>query len=970
MPPLKTSLSLPVVRQPEFPPGAEPPETFTSRRSFVQLLGAGVALGAAGCLSRPAEKIAPYTRRPLDLAPGNPLHYATCATVDGFATGLLVTAWEGRPTKVEGNPDHPSSRGAAGLLEQASLQSLYDPQRARQVRHRGTGRAWRSFLLEMKALGERHRADGGAKLRFLVEPSASPLLAEVRAKVLAAFPKARFRAYASISRDAILEGSELAFGAPLEVSHDFSQAAVIAALDADFLGSLPGTLQAMRDFARRREPGAEMNRLYSAEPQLTTTGGCADHRLRLRAGEVAALAAALAQQVGALPGAAGAALSPEATKWVAALAKDLQRNRGRSLVIAGERQPAAVHAAVHAINAALGNSGKTVKLLKPSLSDATIGARTGPAALRELADEINRGEVESLVVTAWNPIYSAPADIDFAAALGKVANVIYTSLFEDETSARASWFLPAAHPLESWGDGRAHNGTITFRQPLIAPLHGGVTEVEVLTSLIGEAERSPYERLRELHRGAARGAAQGDFETIWTKWISDGLLPGTERKHESAQLRTEAISTALGAVARRPADGLELVFAPDYRAWDGRFANNAWLQELPDPISKLTWDNAALISPATARRLGLESGQLVELELRSSKIRAPVYVVPGQADESLTLPLGYGRGEGAETTARGVGFDFGRLRRSDAFWFAGGARLTKVDGPPHPFAATHTHWSMEGRPLALDVKLSELREHKLPAELEEQRVDHPAMYEPHQYPGNKWAMAIDLGKCTGCSACVVACQAENNIPIVGKEQVLKSREMQWLRIDRYYQGPIDDPTLVTQPVACVHCELAPCEYVCPVNATVHSDEGLNEMVYNRCVGTRYCSNNCPYKARRFNFLRYNNDYQDVEKMKFNPDVTVRSRGVMEKCTYCVQRIERVRIDARVSGTDMKDGDIVTACQQACPAEAIIFGSLADPNSRVSKLQREERSYRLLNELNTKPRTWHLARVRNPNPELG
>ncbi len=951
------------IASPEFPPGAEPPPEFTSsRRSFVQLLGAGVALGAAGCFTKPGEKMAPYTKRPLDLTPGNALHYATCQTRAGIATGLLVTAWEGRPTKIEGNPDHPSSLGAAGVFEQASLQSLYDPQRAREVRHRGAGSALRSFQLELSAHGQRLRKDGGARLRFLLEPSASPLIASVRHELLSAFPKARARAYASWSREASYEGARLAFGAPLEVRYDLAQAAVIVALDADFLSNEPGSLALSRQFARRREPTAEMNRLYAAEPQLTVTGSTADHRVRVRAAEIARLALAILAQVNPAAGAAAPTLPPEQAKWASAAAKDLSRNKGRSAVIAGERQGPEVHAIALAINSALGNLGKAVLTHAPLVHEV----RAGPSEVRGLVEEINRGEVDTLVITAWNPLYAAPRDLGLAEALAKVPNVIYTSLFEDETSARATWFVPAAHELEAWGDGRAHDGTLTFRQPLLAPLYGGVSEVELLSALLGETERTPYQRLRELHKSKA-GA---DFETTFTKWISDGLLPGTAAAHEVHALKPESLRPALDAAARVPAEGLELVFAPDYKAYDGRFANNAWLQELPDPLSKLTWDNAALVSPATAKRLALESGDLVDLELRGRKLRAAALVQPGQADECITLPLGYGRTATTEGVARGVGFDAGALRSAAAPYFDRGLQLNKAAGPAHRFAITHSHFTMEGRSLALDVNLMELREHKPNEELEEQRRDHPLIYEKIPYAGNKWAMAIDLSKCTGCSACVVACQAENNIPVVGKEQVEKSREMAWLRIDRYFEGPLEDPKVITQPVACVHCEAAPCEYVCPVNATVHSDEGINEMVYNRCVGTRYCSNNCPYKVRRFNFLRYNDDYTDVEKMRFNPDVTVRARGVMEKCNYCVQRVERVRIDSRVAGQPMKDGDVVTACQQACPAEAITFGSLHDPNSRVSLLQKEERSYRLLNELNTKPRTWHMARVRNPNPELG
>jgi len=960
----------------EFPASAEPPSEFTSRRSFVQLLGAGIALGASGCFSKPAEKILPYTRKPSDLSPGRPLHYATMATVGGYATGLLVTAWEGRPTKIEGNPDHPSSLGSPGIFEQASLYSLYDPNRARELRSGGQGKALRSFLLEMKALGDKHRADGGAKLRLLVEPSGSPLLADLRKKILAAFPKAKIRAWSSLSRDAHHEGIRLATGQPLEAGYDLSGARVIVALDADFLSCLPGNLALARQFSRSRAPehGQTMSRLYAAESQLTVTGATADHRLRIRAGEIGAVALALLTQLkGKLPGLAGlgsipaAQLSPKATRWVAALANDLVKAGPGGVLLVGDRQPAEVHAIALAVNSALGALGKSVFVRKAVLGDESTGLLSGHAGLKELAAEMNAGAVEALIVTAWNPVHTAPQDVDFAAALKKVGTSVYTAVHEDETAPNATWFVPQAHELESWGDGRAHDGTITMRQPLVSPLFNGLTEADVLSALLGEAPQSTYERLRALHKGGA-GLATG--EAMWTNWVADGLQKGTAYPAQQPALQLQAITLALSRLSAPAPEGVEVVFAPDYKVLDGRYANNGWLQEMPDPITKLCWDNAVMFSPETAKRVGVETGDFVEVELKGNKIRGAAIIVPGQADESVTLPLGYGRTNARETVANGVGFNANVLRRSDAPWIDRGAKVTKVEGH-RKLAITHSHWTMEGRALALDVKLTELESNKLPVELEEQREDHPTIYAPVDYSkGAKWAMAIDLSKCTGCSACLIACQSENNIPVVGYEQVTNSREMNWLRIDRYYQGDLNDPQVITQPVACVHCENAPCEYVCPVNATVHSDEGLNEMVYNRCVGTRYCSNNCPYKVRRFNFLRYNDDYTDVEKMKFNPDVTVRGRGVMEKCTYCVQRIERARIETRVEGRAMNDTDIVTACQQACPAEAITFGSLTDPSSRVSKLQLQERSYRLLNELNTKPRTWHLARVRNPNPELG
>jgi molybdopterin-containing oxidoreductase family iron-sulfur binding subunit len=708
-----------------------------------------------------------------------------------------------------------------------------------------------------------------------------------------------------------------------------------------------------------------MSRLYVAESQFSVTGSNADHRFRMKPSEVLGFARAVAGELAGKHGAGGlAAVGGGETRFgkqAAVVAADLARNRGRSLVLAGEGQPAAVHALAHAMNAALGNAGKTVSYGAPPFPDAA-----GPAALRALADELAGGKVDTVVVTAHNPVYSAPADLDLGAALGKAKDVLYLAFRDDETAARASWVLAASHPFETWGDARAHDGTVSLVQPLIQPLFESTSEVEVLAAFVNQADVGAYRLLKDFWAGQVKGG--GDFERRWEGWLAKGVVEGTATPPLQVAADAGAVAAAVKGAGAPQAGGLEASFVPDYKVLDGRFAENAWLQELPHPITKITWDNAAYLSPATAEKLGVKDGARVELRLGGRAVEAAVWTMPGHADDAVTLPLGYGRGR-AGPVGSNVGFDFGRLRTAAAPWSAPGLAVAPLRGT-HAFAQTQEHFSMEGRDIALAFD-GEGWKREGKEKVEELRGPSPTMQEPvdYQHEQYKWGMAIDLAKCIGCGACTTACQAENNIAVVGKEQVARSREMHWLRVDRYFEGPPDDPKSVAQPVMCVHCEAAPCEYVCPVNATVHSDEGLNEMVYNRCVGTRYCSNNCPYKVRRFNYLDYLGEKSPTEKMAMNPDVTVRTRGVMEKCTYCVQRIERARIGSRVAGRKIQDGEFTTACAQACPANAIVFGNLNDPKSGVSKLHQDERRYDLLHDLGTRPRTAYLVRVRNPNPEL-
>jgi molybdopterin-containing oxidoreductase family iron-sulfur binding subunit len=979
----------------EFAPGADQlPEGSVSRRGFMQMLGVSTAIATVGAAcTTPNEKIVPFVKRPEEVTPGNPLHFATAYALEGFASGLLVTSHEGRPTKIEGNPDHPETAGATTSIEQALILGLYDDDRSKQLRRRGQPIAWDSFLADVKALMDKHAATQGAGLRFLVDPSASPTLQDQRRRILERFPKAKFVSWSSTTSDGAAEGPRMAFGQPLVARHHLDKAKVVLSLDADFLGEGAEMTSATRGFASRRDPGPDMNRLYVVEPALTNTGASADHRLRVRGTDVpsfvAALVGELAKETPAL--AAVANLPKGATfdeRWIRAVAKDLQRAQGAALVIAGRRQPPAVHALAAAINAALGSVGQTVTYVMSPLD-----LPSGPKALGGLAEDIAAGTVDTLVVTAVNPVYTAPADFKLGQLLARVKTTIYHGLYDDETAAVCSTLIPATHPLETWSDARAIDGTVSIVQPLISPLWGAFTESQVLAAFLGEGDLAPHEIVRRYWIGQRPGAGlspaaqsygaalPSSFDSAWEKWLGDGVLPGTAAPAvnvpavDMAAL-AKVIGPQYGALTAK-GEGIEIGFVPDVRIWDGRFANNAWLQELPHPITKHTWDNPIFISEATAKAQGLETGDVVALQYRDRSVEGPVLIVPGHADDAITVALGGGREGKAESIANGVGFNGGAIRTSDAFWFDRGVKLART-GDKHQFAITQDQWTMapDGRetpPPAVDATLAEVtNEHsKFNEELEERRGPLPVIHEPVDYSTQpyKWGMSIDLNKCTGCSACVTACQSENNIPVVGKENVRKGRHMQWLRIDRYFEGPIAEPEVVNQPLGCVHCETAPCEYVCPVNATTHSDEGLNDMAYNRCIGTRYCSNNCPYKVRRFNFLNYTGDYSAARQMGTNPDVTVRTRGIMEKCTYCVQRIERKRIETRNAGTTIKDGDLQTACQQGCPARAIEFGSLNDPTAKVTRLHADARRYDLLHELGTRPRTAYLVRVRNINPDL-
>jgi molybdopterin-containing oxidoreductase family iron-sulfur binding subunit len=922
-----------------------------SRRRFLQLMGASIALaGASACTVQPKELIVPYVRQPEEMIPGKPLFYATSMSVAGVATGVLVESHLGRPTKIEGNPEHPASLGATDAATQAGVLTLYDPDRSKTVMLDGNINGWGGFISALTGARDAAGKKKGAGFRILTGTVTSPTLAQQIQDFLTAFPSAKWHQYEPCGRHSARTGAIAAFGAPLNAIYRFDRADVIVSLDADFLCStVPGSLRYAHDYSARRRAAAENPkiappRLYVAESTPSTTGSMADHRFRMTAAEVAAFAAGIA---------AGGA-SP-ASAEVQAVLKDLQAHRGASIVIAGEHQPPQLHAMVHVVNQALGNAGKTVVYTDPIEANPVDEI----ASLGELVQDMRNGAVDTLLILGGNPVYDAPADLNFLDALKKVRLRAHLGLYVNETAAWCHWHIPEAHYLESWSDARAYDGTACIVQPLIMPLYGGKTAHEVMNVLGNNADQSSHDTVRGYWQSNHKGA---DFDDFWQISLHDGVMAGTasaERTPPPAKTPVPAIATTAG---------LEIAFRPDPAVGDGSLSNNAWLQEMPKPQNKMTWDNAVWISPKSADRYGVATGDVIEIELNGRRVDGPVWIMPGQADESLTVHFGYGRTR-AGKIADGVGFDAYTLRTTSALWRGSGAHITRKSHG-YKFANTQHTQTMEERDPFRAATYAEFHKNPEFARPEEQHVPKDVTLFP-QWPYNqhKWGMSIDLNSCMGCQACTIACQSENNIPVVGKEEVAKGRHMNWLRVDRYFKGAIDDPEMYFQPVPCMHCENAPCELVCPVAATVHSAEGLNEMVYNRCVGTRYCSNNCPYKVRRFNFFLYADwDTESLFGLR-NPDVTVRSRGVMEKCSYCIQRINSAKIEAEKQDRPVKDGDIVTACQQACPAQAIIFGDLNDPSSRVAQLKRQQRDYSLLEELNTRPRTTYLARLRNPNPDL-
>ncbi|MDB6124981.1 MAG: hypothetical protein JWQ71_3974 [Pedosphaera sp.] len=952
----------------EFPSQASEFTDEVSRRNFLKLMGASLALaGLTACTRQPMQQIVPYVRQPEEIVPGIPLYFATAMPFDGFGIGLLALSYEGHPTKIEGNPGHPTSLGATSVFQQAAILDLYDPDRSQAVTNAGEVSSWSLFLTTLINALEQQQSKRGAGLRILTETITSPTLASQLQNLLKKYPDAKWHQYQPTARNNAREGARMAFGEVVETRYYFNKARVILSLESDFLFSHPAGLRHTRQFTNGRRISKEstaMNRLYVVESTPTVTGSMADHRLPISSADVEGLARSLAQQVGVVMGSnVNASPADPHDKWIAAVARDLQNNRGASIVVAGEQQPPIVHALAHMMNQVLGNFGKTM--------DFTASAEAQPVnqvqSLRELVQDMDAGRVDCLVMMGGNPVFAAPADFQFAERLSKVKLRIHLSPGQDETSAYCHWHIPESHFLEAWSDVRAFDGTASIIQPLIHPLYDSRSAHELIEVMMLQPTRLGYDIVRDYWKSQIRGA---DFEQSWRRALHDGVITGTELQARQVQIK---MSEGVPKASNRQGDkfaNLEVSFLPDPGIWDGRFANNGWLQEIPRPFSKLTWDNAALVSPALAERIHVTNGDVVELRYKGRSVRAPIWITPGQAESSVTLHFGYGRTR-VGRVGEGTGFNAYALRTSDAMWFGPGLEMIKT-GERYLLASTQNNHNIQGRDIVRSGTVEEFRTKPdfIHEEEETPRRDD-TLYNPEEYKSNDpaWGMVINLTTCIGCNACVVACQSENNIPVVGKDQVARGRDMLWIRVDQYFQGSVDNPRVSNQPVPCMHCEHAPCELVCPVEATLHDHEGLNLQVYNRCVGTRYCSNNCPYKVRRFNFFSYN-DYRDesLRPMR-NPNVTVRWRGVMEKCTYCIQRIAVTRITAKKEERRIGGNEVMTACQQVCPAEAIVFGDINDPNSNVAKHKAQPLNYSMLGELNTRPRTTYLAKLTNPNPEL-
>ena len=974
----------------EFPQGAsEWHGGELSRRSFLQLMGGSMALagiGLTGC-RRPEAYLVPFTQGVEWTIPGKFLYYATTMPRRNGAMPLIATTSDGRPTKLEGNPLHPISNGATDTFAQASILDLYDPNRSKTIQADGAKTDAAALGAKLDEIAAAAASNGGAGLAFLVERVDSPTRERLLAQLRQKFPNLLWAEYEPLGASETTAATAACFGANVSITPDFSRADKVLAVDSDFLNASFSGLDQVRGFmARRRisEPGQPMNRLYVAETHYSSTGGLADHRVRLKPSEAGAFLRALGERIAALTGdgdlsAVVAAFpdSPLSTdpQWIAECAQDLAKSRGKSIVVVGEQQPAAVQALGLAVNKALGSPGQTLRGMRTEASPA--------ATIAELAAAMEAGRVQNLFILGGNPVYNAPADLRFGDLLSGVPVSVRLGIYQDETSAACQWHVPQAHYLESWGDARSADGTVCAVQPMILPLWDGVSEIEILNRLAGNEQPIGPQLIRETFAQMAGG---GDLEAKWTEFLRQGFLPDTAWPEAPLAFNGGA-AAALAAQYQPSVGGMEIAFTPSTTLDDGRYANNGWLQETPDFATKITWDNAALISPSTAKELGVTTGDMVELSAGDRTIEAAALIAPGHADGALSIALGYGRVNITHVSDK-AGFNAYPLRTTRGMAHVSNASLKRTGGQ-HKFAETQTHQSMEGRDLVREGTAE--RYVKEPTFAQTMGMDghippnislftHPPLTSPQQ-----WGMTVDLSTCTGCNACVVACQAENNVPIVGKDQVSRGRNMAWIRMDRYFAGDENDPEMLSQAIMCQQCENAPCETVCPVNATVHSDDGLNLMVYNRCIGTRYCANNCPWKVRRFNFFDYNQrpldqlylgpfakkGMADSLKMSKNPNVTVRMRGVMEKCTYCIQRIEEARITQTVrAGASDKSlvpfPEVKSACQQACPSESIVFGDIKDPNSRVTLLKTEPRNYEMLKYLNVSPRTTYLARIKNPN----
>ena len=923
------------------------------RRNLLKVMGASLAMaGAAACTKLPQESIVPYVRQPENLIPGLPLFYATAMTTAGYARGVLVESHMNRPTKIEGNPDHPASLGSTTIFEQASLLNLYDPDRSETVVQRGGLSTWGQFTGAVSTEAQSIGARKGEGLAILTGVTTSPTLISQMKALLAQWPNAKWYVHEPSVNPAVASSAKKIAGKSANVVYDLSQADVIVSLESDFLNSGPATLKYTRQFAAKRavDGGQTPVRLYAIESSPSVSGSLADHHFSVKSSAIPLIAYQLAKATGvAAPDVAG---TPPG--WLAAVADDLNKNKGRCVVIPGDYQPESVHLAAYAINAALGNVGTTVRLLESVTPDTQ--------SLADLTADLNNGHVEMLIILESNPVYSAPASLDFESAIRKARMVVRLGLHYDETSRWSHWHVPAVHYLETWSDARAFDGTATIIQPLVEPLYRGKSAHEILSVLLGKPDAAPH----DLVKGYWQSVTPNGFDDFWKTSLHNGVVAGS-----GAAVLNAAGSVALPALSPLESSEWEVTLRPDPTIGDGAWANNGWLQELPKPQTKTTWDNLIYIRPSDAEKMGVHKGDLLKVTVKDKSVIGPVWITPNQAQGSVAVFFGYGRTASGRVGNR-IGYNAYAIQDASMPYTAAGA-VGKAPGH-YPISNTQDTQTMEDRAPVRAADFAEFKEHPDFPTLEEKPVPKALTLYPNEwhYPNHKWGMTIDLNICTGCSACSIACQAENNIAVVGKDQVSRGRHMHWIRIDRYYSGngSLDEPETYNQPVPCMHCENAPCEVVCPVAATTHSNEGINQMVYNRCVGTRYCSNNCPYKVRRFNFYLFSDwDTESLKGMR-NPDVTVRSRGVMEKCSYCIQRIQEVKIKAeKENNRPIADGEILTACQQVCPTQAITFGDLNDANSKVAAQAASKRNYGLLDDLNNRPRTTYLGYVRNSNEAL-
>ena len=931
------------------------------RRRFLQLMAASMALGGLASCGPEANprQLLPYVEAPENVIPGRNRYYATAMTQGGYASGVLVTHQMARPIKIEGNPDHPASLGAASAIMQASILELYDPRRAQTIFGAREIATWEGFVAALHDRRGALMANKGEGLRILSGATSSPLVAKQIADLQQQFPNMRLHRWEPLHRDNERGAATKSFGRPVDRVFDVAAANRIVGVGSDLISAVPGWLAYARAFAAQRRPtetGGKMSRVYAIESTPTLLGAKADHRLPMQPAEIAASLRYLAGLLGAGPQEWSQQENRHAT-WLKAAADDLAQNKGGALIHAGREQAVEIHLLADAINNKLGAFGKTVRLIAP----IDLAAGSDRYSLVELTDDMAAGKVDTLLICGPNPVYDAPADVDFAGALSRVPFSVCLSLYDNETAHACTWRLPASHEYESWSDARAFDGTTTILQPQVRPLYGGHSLQQVLAILLGNLTPDDYTLVRDFWQQRAQQENRGDFETFWYGAVQKGVVPDTAAPTLDLTPRAD-IAAALPKLPASSQGSLQVLFRPDEANWDGRYADNPWLLEMARSFTRLTWDNAALIAPSTAKRLALASEDVVEILADGRKLKAPIFVLPGQAQDCVTLPLGWGRTAGG--LGAGAGFDAYRLRTKSNPWMATVSSIAKT-GETYRLATTQRQDRVEGRDLIREASLDQFNSD--PSSIVKKEKAE-SLYPPYQYPDRAWAMTIDLNSCIGCQACTIACQAENNVPVVGKDQVLAERVMHWLRIDRYYSGPVDTPDVAFEPMPCMQCENAPCEVVCPVHATVHDHEGLNLMVYNRCVGTRFCSNNCPYKVRRFNFFGYAHA-NDRPPESWNPQVTVRDRGVMEKCTYCIQRIRTTQIVADREDRPIGDGEIVTACQQSCPTQAIIFGDRNNPDSAVAKRKNTPINYVLLEELNTLPRTSYSALIRNPNPAI-